>query len=238
VPGGVPTNRTLEGNALQTKLGDNAAKYADDLAAKVGAMQTFQQRLTEIKDLVKHWQPGATSELRATLAAHLKDMALAAGLSPEQSNALAASVSKGDISSQQAFVKLANVGAMEALRGAMDSGRITQGEFAVFARSNINPSLDPQALDKMSNFATRQYLMSSAELQNFTKHTETGGSMLQWPDKWNKLSRELGYVQPSLIKDQSKGSPGAGSETATSLDLNGRPIYWVPGKGWTYTAPK
>ena len=213
------------------EAGKKVAQYQDDLYQSLDAMRNVQQRLTEMKGLVKEFQPGATGELRARVGAWLKDMAATLGLSPEQAESIATSAAKGDVSSAQAFQKLAVQGTLDILKAA--NPRFTQAEFAVISQNNPNIALDPASLDKMMNFVTKQYQMKSAESQEFSKYIKAGEDPLHWQDTWNRQARELGYVKPKLSTGTAKGSPGKPKEVSLGVSASGKPMRMTE-KGWVY----
>lgn len=223
-PSGGPPLKTVSGLEFEKGMGKEGTEYAGDLSKSVEALQSLQQRLGEMRGLIKNFQPGASATLRLQLSSWLKDTATTLGLSPEQSNQIATSVGKGEIADQQAFQKLATQGTLDILKAA--NPRFTQAEFGVLSKNNPHMDLDPASFDKMQNFMTKQYQMKSSELQEFTKYMQGGNEYLGWPDKWNHLARELGYIAPTMVRGASKGSAGESSASRAGISISGRPMHW------------
>lgn len=229
-PGGPPI-KELANVDFEKGVGTKMSAYHEDLTQSLEAMRSMQQRLGDMREFIKNYQPGATSELRLQLGSHIKDLAVSLGLSPEQSDSIARSLSKGDVGSAQAFQKLATQGTLDVLKAA--NPRFTQAEFATISKNNPNLLNDPAAFDKMQNFITKQYQMKSAESQEFSKYVAAGKPLVQWPSTWNKQAQELGYIKPTVVKAAAKTSSGQSSSEAVGVALNGRPIK-LTDKGWVY----
>jgi hypothetical protein len=194
-------------------------------------MRNVQQRLADMREMIKKFQPGASGEVRLQLGAWAKDLATSLGLSPEQADSIAQSLAKGDIGSAQAFNKLAVQGTLDILKAA--NPRFSQAEFGVISKNNPNILNDPLAFDKMQNFITHQYQMKSAEAQEFDKYRKAGGDILSWNAEWNKMAQELGYIKPKQVRGTAKASVGPSVDESVGVANNGRPIKLTP-KGWVY----
>lgn len=200
-----PGRKTVTGNKFEEKTGTDIADYQTQLSESLDAMRNVQQRMTEMKDLVKQFQPGASGELRLKLSSWLKDLSVTLGLSPEQADSVGRSVSKGDISSAQAFQKLAVQGTLDILKAA--NPRFTQAEFGVISQNNPNIALDPESIDKMLNFMTKQYQLKSAEMQEFDAFRKGGNDLGGWHAYWNRRAQELGHIKPTTTERSGKESP-------------------------------
>jgi len=222
---GGPPVKTVAGLEYEKDTGKSIGQYQEDMGKSLEAMRSLQQRLGEMKGLVKNFQPGASGEMRLQLGTWAKDLATTLGVSPAQADSIAQSLAKGDVSSAQAFQKLAIQGTLDILKAA--TPRFTQAEFATVSnKANPNLLLDPMAFDKMANFFTQQYNFKSAEQQAFTKYQQAGQPVEAWPSVWNSESKRLGYIKPTFITGAGKGSNAKPSETATDVDTDGRPIYF------------
>jgi hypothetical protein len=239
-----PPLKTSTQNEAEKVIGNDAGKYQASLASHVASMRSAQQRLAEMRDLSKGFQPGATAEWRNKAGAYVKDVGTSLGLSPEQADSMASAIAKGDISKAQAFQKLAAQGAMESLKSAMatdngtQAGRTTQAEFQLFAKNSPNIELDPASLDRMMNFVTRQYQMGSAELQGFTKYYKTGKDLQAWPSIWDEQAKSLGYVSPSVTSGTAKGSAGSATHQRVGVSKSGRAIIETSPGVWEYSDTK
>lgn len=217
-----PVVKSPSEKALEEAGGKDLGEYSKQLNTRVEAMRDVQNRFGEMRRLVGEFRPGATGEMRAKLGAWVDDLSKTLGLSPEQARKLSQSVAGGDISSAQAFQKLAVQGAMEALQAAMNNNRITQGEFGVFRQNSPSLAMDPDAIDKMMNFVTRQYQLASTEQAEFDKYRKTHSDVLSWPSEWNRRARELGYFPVVEAQGSGKGSPKPRTAATVGVSKSGR----------------
>jgi hypothetical protein len=235
-----PPRQTVAGGQFAKEEGQRYSKYATELGSQLSAMRGMQQRIGEMRQYATTFQPGATAEARLQLGRWVKDVGVTVGLSPEQADAIGQKIAGGDISSAQAFKKLAAQGAMEALKSAMQTGsgagagRITQAEFAIFLRNNPDIASDPQALDKMFNFITKQYQTTSVEQHEFSQYVkERNGDPTGWDAAWDQRAKELGFVAPAKEDRTAKGSPGKPSKTPIGTSASGRRMK-LTNEGWVY----
>lgn len=219
-----PEVKTPAGKALDEAGGKDLGDYSKQLNSRVEAMRDVQNRFGEMRKLVGDFRPGAAGEMRAKLGSWVDDLAKSLGLSPEQARKMSKTVGGGDISSAQAFQKLAVQGAMEALQAAMNNGRITQGEFGVFRQNSPSLAMDADAIDKMMNFVTRQYQLASTEQAEFNKFRKTNADVLSWPSVWNARARELGYFPVVEAEGSGKGSPKARTQATVNVSKSGKRI--------------
>lgn len=222
---------------FQKDVGKKLGGYYEDLDQSLQALRNTQMRLGEMRQLVTQYRPGAAGDLRLQLGAWAKDLGQTLGLTPEQSAAISSSIAKGDVSSAQAFQKLAIQGTIDILKAA--TPRFTQAEFAVVSKNSPNIILDPAAFDKMQNFMTNQYRYKSAESQEFMNYYKSGKDITNWPNEWNKMSQQLGYVKPTYVSNISQGSRGSPSSTRVGVALDGRPVRWDDKEnGWVFDSGK
>ena len=229
--GTAPRNTTLTNKAFDEDTGKKVSAYAEDLGASLDALRNVQMRLAEMKTLVKDFQPGASGEARTKLGSWTKDLAVTLGLSPAQSESISQSIAKGDISSAQAFQKLAIQGTLDILKAA--NPRFTQAEFGVLTQNNPNIMLDPGSLDKMMNFMTKQYLFKTAEQQEFDAFRKGGEDLAGWQVYWNKRAQELGYIKPTEVRNASKTSLGKPTEEPVGVSRSGKKAR-LTSEGWVY----
>jgi hypothetical protein len=228
---GAPQNTSVTAKAFDEDTGKKVAAYAEDLGGSLDALRNVQLRLTEMKDLVKNFQTGASAEYRLKAGAWLRDLGVSLGLSPKQADTIGESMAKGDIGSAQAFQKLAVQGTLDILKAA--NPRFTQAEFGVLSQNNPNLMLDPASLDKMMNFMTRQYLFKSAEQREFNAFREGGGDLRSWNAAWDARSRELGFIKPLELQGVTRGSSTKASELPVTNTRSGKTAR-LTDKGWVY----
>lgn len=212
----------------EENAGTDTAKYESNLNDRVDAMRDLSVRINEMRDQMKNFQPGAAANYRLKLGSWGKDLGAYVGMSPEKAAAFGDKLAGGNISSMQDFQKVAVTGAMEALRSAMQSGRITQGEFAVFQKNNPSIEMDPDALDKVTNFLTKQYQTASAEQQELGKYKATGADVTGFREYWNRKAQELGHAAPAVATGQGRGSVKPAVTQRVGTSLGGHKIVMNP----------
>lgn len=162
-----------------TKVADDAAAAKGKLDDEVINGQALMLRIGEANDALKNFKPGMGSEARLTAARTAQALGLP--------DSIVTRINNGDVAAKQEFVKLSAQTAMESLKQAMgSSGRITQSEFKVFQANNPNIELDPNAIAKIHDFATRVYQNSYREQQGRQQFIDNGGDPASWPAVWAK----------------------------------------------------
>lgn len=236
--GGAPSRSAASDPARlksEETYGGDFGKYRADLDDKVTALADLNTRIGESRNLVKEFRTGAAGEMRTRIAAWTKDVALTAGLSQAQADAIATKVAGGDVSSAQAFEKLAVQGAMEALKSAAGPGqRFTQMEYQQFANvGNPNLKTDPRAMEKIQNFLAEQYRKSAAEQKFVTDEYTAGASLSSIRTRWAQA--QAAANPPSRSDNMSKGSARNSKPSVTPLgtSLDGRKMKQVNGV-WEY----
>jgi hypothetical protein len=140
-----------------------AGDYGKALDDKVATGIDLKNRMEESRQALTQFKPGMGAEARLNVAR----FAQAIG-APDS---LVTKINGGDVSAKQEFMKLSAQTAMESLKQAMGgSGRITQAEFKVFQANNPNIELDPNAIEKIYNFADKVHQRNFAEQQAYDKY--------------------------------------------------------------------
>lgn len=227
-----PPRETVGSVKFKQEEGQRGSKYAGEMEDSLEAMRQVQLRISEMRNYVKNFPTGATAEARIQLGRWLKDMAGTLGLSPQQSEQIASSVAKGSIADAQAFQKMAVQGTLDILKAA--NPRFTQAEFGVISQNNPNITLDPQALDKMLNFITKQYQYKSAEQREFASFMKENGDFTQWNPLWNKMSQDLGFVAPAFEKGSARNSVVSRERTPIGTSNSGRKMRLNKDGLWEY----
>lgn len=202
-------------------LAQGGVDYKNGLDASVKTGGDLMMRIAESRKAMDQFQPGMGAEARLVIARAAK----AAG-APDS---LVEKINQGDISAKQEFMKLSAQQAMETLKQSMGgAGRITQSEFKVFQANNPNIELDPQAIQKIYNFATRVYQRDSTEQQQLAQHIKGGGRLSEWPALWNQKAQQLGLIDPQIV-DVKDGASVNPKKTGLVPNAQGGFDYVPPG---------
>lgn len=232
--GGAPSRSLVQDpatNEADKTSGGDFTKYQGSLADRVTSLQDVNQRIAQMREYTAKFRTGATAELRMKAASTMKDLLLSAGAPEQQAAALGDKLMGGDLTSAQAFQKVAVQGAMEALRSAMQSGRITQGEFAVFQRASPNLGMDPNGLEKVNNYFAQLLRNSNAEQNFITQQRAAGVPVNGIRAGWANYAQTHGYVSPTITTNEAKGSPGTPSRAVLGVDNEGRRMRINPANG-------
>lgn len=170
---------TEPGIQYGTKTAADAAAAKEKLDSDVVNGQALMLRVGEARDAMSQFQPGMGANARLTAARAAQALGLP--------DSIVTRLNNGDVAAKQEFVKLSAQTAMESLKQSMGSaGRITQAEFKVFQENNPNIELDPRAIEKIYDFATRVYQNSYREQQARQQFVDNGGNPTAWPATWAK----------------------------------------------------
>lgn len=238
-PGGAPSTSAAEDPARREAdktYADEYGKYKSELDNKVSALADLNSRIAESRSLVKDFRPGASGEMRTRIASWVSDLAQTMGLSQAQVDSITAKVAQGDVSSAQAFQKLAVQGAMEALKAAMGPGqRMAVAEFQQFSTvGNPNLNTDPRAMEKIQNFLAEQYRKSLMEQDYLTKEYARGAPLNEIRNSWSQMQSTKN--PPARVDNAAMGATRKGSPpTTTTLGVSnsGRKMKMVDGQ-WEY----
>lgn len=180
--------------AIGSTSGTNAANYENALNDRVRTGQDLMMRVEEARGALGQFQPGMGAGAREQIARVAQALP---GVDPN--GRLVQAINGGDVAAKQEFQKLAAQQAMETLKQSMGgSGRITQAEFKVFQANNPNIELDPRAIEKIYNFATRVYQRDSGEQQALSAYKQNGGDATQWPAQWTRQLQQSGVVKDQI----------------------------------------
>lgn len=243
-PGPAPTGSSTQIDPAmeKAKLGyaDEFTKYRSGLDDKVASLQDMNDRIGQMRQYMSQFRTGATAEVRGKLAAMAKDVTMNLGMSADQSTALANRIQGGDLAAAQAFQKLSVQGAMEALKGAMQTGtgasagRVTQAEFQIFVKNNPNLDTDPRAIEKVHNFVAEQYRKALGE-QSYVSDAFSTGTPLDKIRSSYAQSQGRGLAPPRLVTGNAMGTTGPNTNIPIGLDMGGKKMQQNPKTGlWEY----
>lgn len=220
VAAGAPANASILSPKTQQELAKgyqekrfaNTAEYEKGLNESVAQAADLNIRQQEINKALQDFQTGGGKEARSKLAQYAQAV-------PGMPKSVVNGIAGGDLSAAQEFQKLQVANAMEQLRLAMGgTGRITQSEFAAFQQANPNLNSDPDMVQKVMNFVTRQYQIKRDEQQTFNKWLADGKNPNDFRAFWDQESERKGYVKPDLLATP-KGSAAAASTTQATAAL-------------------
>jgi len=171
---------------------DNGVKYKDSLDSNVSAGSDLMYRIAESKKMLDLFQPGMGAGAREQVAR----FAAAMGAPDSLVNRLNA----GDLSAKQVFEKLAAQQAMESLKQAMGSGRITQSEFKVFLDNNPKIAMERGAINHIFDTIAGIHAKNMAEQRGLINYIHQGGNVSDWPSIWAQMQAQDGYQLPQMPK--------------------------------------
>lgn len=207
--------------AADKKYAEGFAGYREALDDKVSSMADLNSRIAQMRQYANTARTGATADIRAKAGAFAKDLALSLGRPQAEADALGNGLAGGDLGASQAFQKLSVQGAMEALKGAMQSssgagaGRITQAEFAIFVKNNPSLETDPLAMEKIHNFIAEQYRKTLAEQDYVAREQDKGTPINTIRNNW---AQEQGRTTNPPVR-QTGAAKGTSSEPRSSVQL-------------------
>jgi len=192
--------RNKPGLEYATNTAKNMADYEKSLNDRVSAGGDLMMRIAESRDTLQKFQAGGGTEFRTDLAK------IAQGFGAPQK--MVDKIAGGDLSAAQEFQKLAATQAMETLKQSLgQGGRITQAEFKVFQHNNPNLDTDPNAIEKVYNFATKVYERDKAEQDALNQYKSSpNADISSFPNWWATQSQKLGYVEPKQVTGEAKGT--------------------------------
>jgi len=164
----------------QAKYGDlsvaNFTKAEDALNNSVAQGAQLKNNQNLAKQMATVFQSGGGAEIRSKLAQAAQAVP---GMPSSVVDALAnaAPNSPGALAAMQTFNKLSAEQAMEALKEAMNNGRITQSEYKIWLDRLPNMSTDPKAINELFNYTDKVY-QSNREQQDFMQQYKQSGKPL------------------------------------------------------------
>jgi hypothetical protein len=204
VPGAILTNSAAGGGAggittaldptYAARLEDLNKNYVPDLQKRAETSVNLGNALREMRSLANNFTTGAGTELRTKLAN------IAASMAPEgAANPVVKAIQGGDVSSAQAFNKLATTAATLAMGDAFRQGGSGAPRAALewerFQRAFPNFETEKGAMNKMFDFMQFQQGMHQRELETYNKWREhnaarqkSGGTQVDltnFPSYWS-----------------------------------------------------
>lgn len=212
-PAGLGVSESPVTTEYNKTLATNFANYEKGLNERVQQGSDLNMRLQESRKALENFRAGGGAETRAQLA----QIAQAMNLPDKVVNGVAG----GDLASMQEFKKLAVQQAMEQLKQSMSgSGRISQMEFKTFQDANPNLSTDPNAIDKVYNFANRVYNRDLSEQQELIGYRNNpNNNPVDFPAYWAQKQQALGYTNPNMKGGRGAAQSQSGARTVKFGDL-------------------
>jgi len=186
---------------------DFADAHMRELTARVDAERQTMQRSHEMRGLMHQVQTGPQQAWRQPLA----NLAARMGAAPDLVNRVAG----GDFAAAQELQKFFVTTTMGQLRSQLPSGsRLNLQEWTAFTRNNPNLETDPNAIEKIFNFWTRQFNFNNAELTQFGDYLNRGNDPYRWGPEWTQRSRDQGFIRDIETTGEVRGTTPAAGEGA------------------------
>lgn len=223
----VSAQQDLGRNKAEAGYGDEFTKYRSGLDDKVDSLRDMNDRIGQMRQYMSKFRTGATADVRTKYAAIVKDGMMSMGFPAEQAEATAARVQGGDVAAAQAFQKLSVQGAMESLKGAMQTGtgasagRVTQAEFQIFVKNNPNLDTDPRAIEKIHNFIAEQYRKALGE-QDYVSNAYSTGTPLDKIRSGYAQQQGRGSAPPTRVMGNAMGTIGPAVSEPIGISKEGR----------------
>lgn len=200
--------RTAPQLAQKTQEYKDMADYGKTLDGHVSESQALLQRVAESREALTKFKAGGGAETRAKLAS----MAQAFGMPDDLVNKIAG----GDLAAAQVFQKFAAQEALGTMQQALasDSGKGAQGNrisMDLFIKNNPNIGTDPNAIEKVFNFITKQAQQSKAQQDAYHQYKENPkNDPSNFPAYWAGEAIKRGYVTPEISTGKALGTIPAG----------------------------
>lgn len=193
--------------AQKTQEYKDMADYGRTLDGHVSESQALLQRVAESREALTKFKAGGGAETKAKMAS----MAQAFGLPDGVVNKIAG----GDLAAAQVFQKFAAQEALGTMQQALasDSGKGAQGNrisMELFIKNNPNITTDPNAIEKVFNFITKQAQQSKAQQEAYHAYkSDPKNDPSAFPGYWAGESIKRGYVTPELVTGKARGTTPA-----------------------------
>lgn len=190
--------------AQKTQEYKDMAEYGKTLDGHVSESQALLQRVAESREALGKFKAGGGAENRTKLAS----MAQAVGLPKE----VVDKIGGGDLASAQVFQKFAAQEALGTMQQALasDSGKGAQGNrisMDLFIKNNPNITTDPNAIEKVFNFITKQAQQTKAQQDAYhTYKANPNNDPSNFPAYWSGEQIKRGYVNPQIVTGQAMGT--------------------------------
>lgn len=161
-------------------LNKGGVDYKTALDSKVKEGIDLSQRAQRSLALLDQFRPGLAAPVREDLGRRAAEV-LAPFVGEAQANKVGNGIAGGNIASMQEFEKMAATQAMESLKQAMESGRITQSEFKIFKDANPSIAMNREAIKNVYNFMHNITMRDYGEQQKLNDFIGKGGNISQWP---------------------------------------------------------
>lgn len=206
-PGTIPQPavdwRSTAKAALVPKEAEAFDKHYGELSERVDAGRQLLQGIDEMRDLMQRVQTGTQQSWRQPLA----NLAARIGASQDVVDRIAG----GDYAAAQELQKFFVTTTMGQLRGQLPAGsRLNLQEWTTFNRNNPNLETQPDAIERIFNFWTRQYDFNRAELDQYPEYVlRDGGSPYTWGSEWSRRAVAQHFVTGQQETGQARGAtPG------------------------------
>ena len=196
--GGGPNGAPVVGPSLtnakyNTDVGTDMASYKQNLddRVKTGAqiLQTVTPAWEAIQDLKKVGQtPGGLSSAKMAIA----QIAQGLGAAP----ATVDKIIKLD-DAQEISKLMVNTTMAQITQQLPATSKVAVSEFNAFTKNNPNLDTDPRAIEKIFNFWSKVQGVNRVEQSELNKYVAAGGNIAEWPEKWQQIAQERGYVNPN-----------------------------------------
>ena len=193
-PQGGPQAPIVGPNLTQSKYlsdrGTDMAAYQQNLDDRVKMGQQIMQTITPaweaMQDLKKSGQtPGGLASARMALA----QVAQGLGADP----GVVDKISKLD-DTQEISKLMVNTTMAQITQQLPATSKVAVSEFNAFTKNNPNLDTDPRAIEKIFNFWSKIQGINRVEQTKLNEHLAQGGSISEWPAKWQDLAEREGYV--------------------------------------------
>lgn len=214
---GLSPEQEAQQKAVGEKLGSGAGDYVNSLNTSTGELGQLMKNFQELRPLMAEMRLGPGADTRTAMAGYVKSfgapLVQAGVMSQKTLDRLSGEIQGGDnahaYAAAQEFSKFAVQQAMITLRHSLmgaGGSRININEWMAFQKSNPNLDTDPEAVEKLFNFATQMYEQNRDEQSELSAYRQAGGDLTQWPNKWLGIAEKKGYIQPQILENYSKGT--------------------------------
>ena len=173
----------------QKKLGDYQVDYQRELDDTVDLGANAVKTMSELRNAIKGFQPGPGTSWKASLAGLFSSL----GADPKT----VAKIAGGDIGDIQEAMKLGVDTIIGRIQKQIPEGsHLNKNEFETFRQYNPNVDTPANAIEHVFNFWTKLYNQDLDQQTQLQAHLKAGLPFAAWPNKWQQIQQQKGYVNP------------------------------------------
>ena len=209
---------------------DAVAKKVDDMGEQFHARQVARERLQEIQEILRNYQPGQFADQKADFVAKLRGVGIPI---PDTATANPAEFQK--------FMKEATKNVFDDVKGM--GGRVLVSEIQGLTKANANPEMQPEAVRAvvgqgigLLDYEDQRYKDLTDWYRQHPQAFDTSAFETQWTQNHPVRQFTKAAQDATPVLGETIPPPEKRENNRTYMTPNG-PATWIAGKGWRLENP-